>query len=278
MSWDGGDLPAGPLFVLTGTELEVLETAHLRSLTDHLPEGLGLDPGHDPPDPDDIGAAWVEAIGSLTARGLLDHDGELSGTAAGLLVRTLLDVRLGATALVVVERLLGGPEQRRDLRLLHLVELGAVVEDLPAEGHHGLDLVLDPDLLVEDLVGLLVPPDASRGDREGSSLELDPQAPELMGERLGHPTVLVELTLVRPGAAVTDPTRPEEAHLVALGPSGCWAARREQAPGPGGDQSPAGQQSPRGGPLTFRAVGPDWVRSTVTAWVGAVLQPGEEAQ
>lgn len=285
MSAEEGLEQPGPLLTLTGRELEVLEAAHAQSLA--APVEADGDPG----------PAWVEAVRSLTARGLIDRTGRLAGTAAGLLVRTLLDVRLGAEALVVAERLLGDPEERRDLRLLHLVELGAVVEDLHAEGYHGLDLVLEPVAVVEDLVAMLVPPDAAEGPAAegapaesraaegtpaerpaagrpaGEVLVLDPDTPEVLGERLGHPSVLVELTLVRSPAGLVvggspaaredaSATGEDPAHLLALGPGGCWVADRR----------------PGGGPLTFRAVTPGWVRETLTGWVGAVLRPGEEAQ
>lgn len=247
----------GPLLVLTPTELEVLEVAHLSGLVEHRPQaGEG----------EDRSAVWVEAIRSLTARGLLGPDGRIeTATTAGELAQTVLDVRLGADAVVVVERLLQvedtdlaaarpepRPEPRRDLRLLHLLPFGAVVEDVHAEGLHGFDLVLDPEHLVPAVTDTVVPPDAVEGERQDDQpvvIEVDPDRADLLSGLLGHPTVLAELTLA------TGDGR-GEGHLVALGPGGCWAAPR----GPG--------------PLTFVAVPPNWVARTVTDWVATVLASG----
>ena len=88
------DPPVGPLLCLTATELEVLEVAHLHGLAGHRPT-----PAQEGEDP---GPAWMEAIASLTARGLLDARGRLhEGTAAGQAAQTMLDVRLAAGAVVV---------------------------------------------------------------------------------------------------------------------------------------------------------------------------------
>ena len=230
----------GPLLTLTGTELEVLEAAHLVGLAGHRPVDA---------DEDGVGEAWVEAIRSLGARGLLGADGGLSqDNAVGMLVRTLLDVRLGAAAVVVVERLLGAPDERRDLRLLHLLPLGAVVEDLHEEGWHGFDLVLDPDLLVAAVVEMLVPPDAAPGT--GGPQLVDPGQPGQMAGQLGHPTVLAELTLVVPEGQA-----PEQSHLVAMGPGGCFEAVRD-------GHGPA---------LRFGPVDPGWVEATTQRWVSGTM-------
>ncbi|WP_134773679.1 hypothetical protein [Ornithinimicrobium flavum] len=237
------DAAPGALLALTSTELAVLEAAHLAGLVGCRPE-----PGRDEED------RWVEAIRSLTARGLLDRKGTIDGTtAAGEMAQTLLDVRLGAATMVVGERLLGDPGHRRDLRTLHLLPVGAVLEDVHPDGVHGLDLVLDPALLVRAVTDLIVPPDL------GCHTQVAPGAPgprpvvvhpgevELLPALLGHPTVLAELTLVEQGARA-------EGHLVALGPAGCWAAAREEDP------------------LRFVPVAADWVRSTVTGWVERVVE------
>lgn len=249
---DGADASVGALLTLTATELEVLEVAHLSGLVDHRPpaDEAGA-----------TGATWVEAIGSLTARGLVGPDGRLDETtAAGLLAQTVLDVRLGADALVVVERLLQAddlgphrqPGARRDLRLLHLLPVGAVVEDVHSEGLHGFDLVLEPGDLVRAVTDALVPPDAAAGPDDESRprvVDVDPDRTDLVAALLGRPTVLAELTL----AIHEDRT---DGHLVALGPGGCWAAPRQ----PGG--------------LRFVAVPTDWVARTVGDWVAGVVTAG----
>lgn len=299
----------GPLLVLTAVELEVLEVAHLRGLADHVPADPASDgqpgpatrgaPGPLPgeaagpwsdeashvgsgevthPTSEETDAAWEQAIRSLTARGLVDARGRLSEvTASGVLAQTILDVRLGASAVLVVERLLGDPQEsptgppageergqdsapaphpppgagRRDLRILHLVELGGVVEDVHPDGAHGLDLVLDPAHLVDAVTQMLLPPDAA----PGAGPTVLGARPEEFGERLGHPTVLAELTLVGP-----DPQAPAEGVLLALGPGGCF-----QAPRP----APAGQVAAP--PLDFAPVDPSWVGAVVGGWVEAVV-------
>lgn len=265
------DPPAGPLLCLTATELEVLEVAHLHGLAGHRPT-----PAQEGEDP---GPAWMEAIASLTARGLLDARGRLNeGTAAGQAAQTMLDVRLAAGAVVVVERLVEAGGARRDLRLLHLLPLGAVVEDVHAEGLHGLDLVLDAGPLVEGTVAMLVPHGMDDDEAAGSPprrlVEVDtadPEAASRMPALLGHPTVLAELSLVpasspgsvgSPGSA-GPPGSPASiggsqpaitGHLLALGPAGCWAAVRAE------------------GPLRFSRVPASWLRETLEAWVATVLE------
>lgn len=247
----------GALLVLTTTELQVLEVAHLSGLVEHQPQVEG--PGGDVAE-----AAWVEAITSLSARGLIGADGRLEeGTAAGQLAQTVLDVRLGADALVVVERLLqvddpgprrrserqAGSGPRRDVRVLHLLPVGAVVEDVHAEGLHGFDLVLEPDDLVQAVTDVLVPPDAVAGPEEDGRpqvVEIDPGRADLVAAMLGYPTVLAELTLATAEART-------QGHLVALGAGGCWAATR------------------RPGPLRFVAVPAGWVACTVGEWVAGVV-------
>lgn len=257
MTSDPPGQDVGALLALTATELEVLEVAHLSGLVEHRPE---------PDDGADTSAVWVEAIRSLTARGLLGPDGRLAvDSVAGQIAQTVLDVRLGAAAVVVVERLLEADDvgrgrlasgsgrdarsgTRRDLRLLHLLPLGAVVEDVHAEGLHGFDLILEPDQLIPAVTDLVVPPDALPGptqDGQASVVDIDADQVEQLPVLLGRPTVLVELTLATADGRA-------EGHLVALGPGGCWAAPR----------------SP--GRLRFAAVPPDWVGRTVDAWVSRV--------
>ena len=233
----------GALLALTGTELEVLEAAHLSGLIGSQPPVVGEEAAE---------AGWVEAIRSLTARGLVTRDGRIAdGTPAGQVTQTVLDVRLGAGTVVVVERLLGDPEHPRDLRLLHLLPVGAVIEDVHPDGIHGFDLLLGPDQLAGAVTDLLVPPGVDGGSpgrrRDGSvgPVVVNPEEVDLLPARLGHPTVLAELTLLRDGDRV-------EGHLVALGPAGCWAAARQQ------------------GPARFDPVTADWLRSLVSAWVEGV--------
>lgn len=262
---------AGPLLVLTAVELEVLEAAHLQGLAEHTPAGGGSSAPAGP----DVDAAWDQAIRSLAARGLLGPDGRIEErTTSGLLARTVLDVRLGSAALVVVERLLGGPDERRDLRQLHLVPPGAVVEDVHAEGLHGFDLVLDPVDLGRAVTQMVVPPDAAAGS--GGPRALDPARPELLANGLGAPTVLAELSLVTP---TSTGGAPADAYLLALGPGGCFAARRPRpdVPGPGTDAPVPGRAPGPPAALTFLPVTPGWVEELARAWVGTVVEPTAEA-
>lgn len=240
MTGQGGEkahgVGLGPALVLTEEELAVLEQAHLRSLID-AEDGA----------PSDAGAG--EARRSLVGRGLLTPHGTLpDDTDLGLLLQTMLDVRVAAEALVVVERLLG--EGRRDLRLLHLVPQGGVVEDVHPDGLHGLDLALGPADLVAAVMQMVVPDDATAG--QGLDVSVGPDELAGLPELLGRPTVLAELTVLRPDE--------EEAtgHLVALGPDGCWAGER-----------PSGQGPPEG--LRLSPVGPERVAELVQPWIHGVV-------
>ncbi|WP_131105172.1 hypothetical protein [Ornithinimicrobium sufpigmenti] len=254
----------GPALVLTAVELTVLEEAHARGLSaqasapgftgsEEVPDTGPVDAGPTGAEPNDAG--WSQARWSLVARGLLTTDGGLpEDTDLGRLLQTLLDVRLAAAALVVVERLVG--DGRRDVRLLHLVPQGGVVEDVHPEGLHGLDLMLSADRLVAAVTEMLVPADARAGDGPEVTADLAGAAARpgaadasvLLPALLHHPTVLAELTMVRPQHEATG-------HLVALGPGGCWA-------GP----TPSGL-----GLLRLSPVGPGWVGEVATSWVQDVV-------
>lgn len=234
----------GPALVLTTAELTVLEQAHIVGLTTPT-EDPGRQPDQTEPEPDHGGARppadLAQARWSLIARGLLLPEGRLpEGTELGLLLATLLDVRLAADALIVVERLIG--EGRRDLRLLHLVPQGGVVEDIHPEGLHGLDLALSGADLIRAVTEMVVPADARAG--AGEEITLVMADVDALPVALHHPTVLAELTLV-PARGV------EIGHLVALGPRGCWAGPR-----------PRGQE-----PLRLAPVGPGWVGELAASWV-----------
>ena len=246
-------LAVGPALVLTVEELTVLEQAHLRGLEavpgDPLLSADNPDVSADNPDaladsPDVHDVGLLQARWSLIGRGLLSPQGLVpEDTDLGLLLQTLLDVRVAAEALVVVERLLG--EGRRDLRLLHLVPQGGVVEDVHPDGLHGLDLVLTDAGLVTAVTQMVVPADAQAGRGEEVTVEMSDFA--ALPDLLQRPTVLAELTMLRPEGE-------ETGHLVALGPRGCWAGPRL-----------SGQ-----GRLRLSPVEPDWVGELVSTWVGDV--------
>lgn len=275
----GGRRLPGPALVLTAAELTLLEAAHVRGLATHAPEthlageetigdtvlagGGATDAGEPDDGPTGRGptaGALGQARWSLVARGLLSSDGRLpEDTDLGLLLQTLLDVRLAAEALVVVERLVG--EGRRDVRLLHLLPQGGVVEDVYPEGLHGLDLMLSGARLVTAVTEMLVPADATGGD--GPQVIADLPERSAPGEASGlwtrlpallhHPTVLAEVTMVRPQQEAVG-------HLVALGPRGCWAGPTPTARGL----------------LRLSPVEPEWIGELMTSWVQEVVgAPGE---
>ncbi|ANS80695.1 hypothetical protein SGUI_3299 [Serinicoccus hydrothermalis] len=239
----------GPLLVLTSEELDLLEAAHARH--------LGLDPDTvsttTAPGPD--GTARAEAMRSLQGRGLLDERGLLTeDSALADLVLLLLDVRLAARALLVVERRLAGAEERPDLRLLHLLETGGVVEDLHHGGWHGLDLCLEADDLAERALAPVLPPDAVAGD--GEPVVLDPADPDASAARL-RASVLAQLTLASPEAEI------EESVLLAVGERGCHLARRGH--GPDAEVAAA----------VLEPVDPDDVRDLVRGWVSQIVEAAE---
>ena len=282
----------GPLLVLTSVELEILERAHLAELSGDLAtpsapteggagraeaaggaargeEAAGgaaraADGAAPAEGADDAaraggaaraadGAARAQARDSLVGRGLLRPDGALaSGSAPAELLRLVLDLRLCAQTVIVAERFLGGAEDRPDLRMLHLLTEGGVVEDLHPDGLHGLELCLDPQSLTRAVVDAVVPADARPGT--GASRVVDLTAAALLPTRLDHPVVLAELTRVRDGAAAP------ESRLLAAGPSGCFVAAR-----PGRDED--------GRRLVFDPVEPDRVADLVGGWVEDVVRP-----
>ncbi|WP_299519919.1 hypothetical protein [uncultured Serinicoccus sp.] len=271
----GPGLPGGPVLVVTAVELELLEDAHDRSLDPAtLDEGaarLGTVTGPTPracppaaqerPRP-----ARAEALLSLQGRGLLDADGALTaGTALTDLVLVMLDVRVAAEALLVVERRLAGAEDRPDLRLLHLVAAGGVVEDLHAGGWHGLDLLVDPGQLAEEALAPVLPPDARAG--RGEPVVLDPDDPDAAAAALGA-GLLAELTLARPGSGT------EESVLLAVGESGCHVAWAPATPREGPSTAGVLDDRPAAPPrLTFAPTSPDALRALVREWVSRVVEP-----
>lgn len=266
------------LLTVTATELAVLEAAHLRQL-------VALGGGHEGCPADEGGEGddvRREAVRSLTARGMLTVEGALhEESVAGQVVELLLDLRVAASSLVLAERLLGLPVQqeqelsqdpdggRRDLRMLHLTDLGGVVEDVHPDGIHSLELLLEPEDLVRAVTDFLVPPDAAPG--AGEVRHADPANPEQLPGLLGKPTVLGQLTSVEAGPDHTPGRTPPSSapeptgavhpsSLVALGPGGCFAA----------ELAPARS-------LAFAPVDPGWVAATVGGWVRSTVLPVREA-
>lgn len=234
------DAVARPVLVLTPEELDLLEEAHAHS--------LGVEPERDVP----VTPARAQALHSLQGRGLLGGDARLlEGGALTDLVLLMLDVRVAADALLVVERRLAGSEDRPDLRLLHLLPSGGVVEDLHPGGWHGLDLHVDPDLLAEQALATVLPPDARAGEGDDLVLDLgDPDAAASWGAVL-----LAELTLARPAGGT------EESVLLAVGSSGCHLATD-----PGRTD----------GRVTFVPTTPEVVQTMVREWVSRVVDPVED--
>lgn len=239
---------------VTEAELIELELAHLRLLGE-------------PADPCDGSAQEVppevarEARRSLTVRGLVSEDGLLVEEGeVGLLVATVLDLRLAAERVLAVDRLMAttqADEVRHGLRLVHLGEDVACVEDVLPDGLRHLGLALDPDAVTASVVEVTVPPDAAPAGAAapaggvvpdaGAARMIRPARPAEMGELLGRPTVLAELTLLD---RLGDPVEP--AHLVALGPGGCWVGDVDRG-------RPVPTQIP------FQPVDPAWVADWVRA-------------
>ncbi|WP_151525256.1 hypothetical protein [Serinicoccus kebangsaanensis] len=254
---DGAEGP-GPLLVVTPAELELLEDAHAAHLGLEGPAGGPADGQGQGRPPARGRAGRTEALRSLQGRGVLDAQARLvAGSAVADLVLVLLDVRVSAQALLVVERRLAGSEHQADLRLLHLVESGGVVEDLHPQGWHALDLCLEPAELADRALEPMLPPDAAPGG--GEPITLDTGDPDPSTARLSA-SVLAELTLVRPDG------RPEASVLLAVGERGCHLAHREDLD----------EATRRGsGALVFTPVAPDTVRELVRGWVRRVVTPAD---
>lgn len=269
---------------LTEAELTELGSAHLRSLG--IDEGCAgeLAPGRD------LHArtqAAVEARRALVARGLLTptgclldgHGGPGAGAAdagvpegqdsadadgswdeAAQIIRAVLDIRAAATRTLVVDRLVATSDQghvQHDVRLVHLLDDVACVEDLTDGGACYLWLLLGPEEVAAAVAGVVVPEDAAPGSGPVRPAPVD--RPEVMGELLDRPTVLATLSVLDAEA------EPVDEHLLALGPRGCWLARR--TPGAPGPQ------------LVFRAVEPGWVLDRVRDLIGTpppTTRPGGE--
>lgn len=246
--------PPGPLLVVTGAELAVLERAHLRGL-----DGAGEQRSAGPDAAGDRRLA--EARCSLLGRGLIDEDGYLGRSAPADLAELLLDVRLAARTMVVVERIVAGHEHRPDLRILHLVPEGGVVQDVHPHGLHGFDLHVDAQDLVRAALAPVLPSDARPG--QGAVRHVDPAHPELVAAVLEQPGVLAELTL-----AGADGER-VEAYLLAVGRAGCFLARRPQPPDTPRDSPPPDAQPQ----LPFTPVSPGEVQDLITRWVQETVEP-----
>ena len=263
---------AGPetlAVLLTETELDVLEQAHLRGAG--LSSAPGTGPEQAPTDP----GAIEEAERSLRLRGLLRPDGLVrdDGELGGLLTM-LLDVRFVAGRVLFVHRVVTGSgsceepdgeddwdalddDVQVDDRFVHLAAGCACVEDvLPGESRY-LRLELDPDQVPAWITDLAVPEDAAAGT--GPPLTVPPDRADELPALLRVPSVYVTLqALVRPadgGEPLVD-----SAHVVALGPRGCWAGR------------PAGPEGPS--TLELRPVAPDWVEDWVRTQQALVTGQG----
>lgn len=250
------------LVVLTTTELEVLEEAHLRTL------GVQPPPRESPTGSEEEahhGAARREAAASLVARGLTDPTGCLvERDDLGSLVATALDLRLASDRVVVLDRVIGptgtGEEDLHGARLLHLSPAGVCVEDLDGSGLRGLGLLADPEDAVGIATAFLVPPDARDG--AGEPFGAGPAPPGLM-VALRRPTVLAEVSLLVPEE---DRSQLVEAHLLALGPQGCFRSTRPAGPRDRG--RPVRAVPVEGGGMRFAPVPTGWVGE----WVGGVVR------
>lgn len=288
-------LAGGPLLVFTAAELSVIEQAHLDSLADAGSREQGDPGGRQDGAGTRSGATEVltgpgesvlrEARLSLVSRGLVGRDGRIfSGSAPADLAALLLDIRLGATALIVIERRIAGREHRPDLRIVHLIPEGGVIEDIHPDGLIGFDLDISPAELVRAALAPVLPSDARPG--AGPTRQVDPQHPEQFAHALDEPGVLAELTL-----AAGDGER-LEAYLLAVGRSGCFLSRRPAGTGPTGasrvtadphpsgesdDPCPSGESDcpadarPSSEPLMFVPAAPQDVEDLITRWVCDVV-------
>ncbi len=245
----------GPV-VVTDRELAVLEEEHRRLLGEPVDAEADRAEG-----PAGEVRALQEARLSLVARGLLGRDGGLcEDDDLAVLVVTLLDVRLAADRVLVVERVQAAPEVTaeplRGTRLVHVVDSGACVEDVLPDGSRHLYLVLDRAQVGTWVAAVTVPGGAAAG--RGPVLVVDRDRPEQIPTILGRPSVLAELSVLPSAAEAHRSTHDRDGapvhHLLALGPSGCWVT-----------DVAAGRSLP--GRVTFRPVDPGWVQD----WVRSVL-------
>ena len=254
-----------PLLSVTTEEWVALECAYRRWVEVEDPE---------------LPATPPETALSLMARGMIDEQGCLRvDSVAGVVVAHILDTMVSADLVVIIERLVGRaeegdssletetqelenqelenqeperqePEPREpetqepwpeaDVRILHLHHSGeGSVQDILPSGIHSLSVLADPEQLATILTELLVPADAVPGT--GPQRRAHPERPEELPELLGKPSVLAELTALAPDGL-------EDAHLIALGPGGCFTAARPPDPGP---QAPIPD-------FVFEPVGPGW--------------------
>nr|WP_237565629.1 hypothetical protein [Ornithinimicrobium cavernae] len=123
------------------------------------------------------------------------------------------------------------PEPTVAVRYLHLHADVAVIEDVTADGMHSL-LTVFPDRYPEAVADFIRPPGAVPGEGEtrflgepvGSNPGRHPAGEAAVADllaALGHPTVLVEVALLRVvggGAAPAEPTQ----QMLALGPGGTF--------------------------------------------------------
>ncbi|GGK62338.1 hypothetical protein [Ornithinimicrobium pekingense] len=274
----------GPV-VVTQTELTLLEAAHRRLLGEDPDVAAGpahVDAAVVDADPAAGAGAAREARLSLVARGLLDRAGDLlEDDEAALLVTTLLDLRLAADRVLVVDRVVAGagpaagagdddgdhvpgpgPRHSHGTRLVHVLGDGACVEDLLPDGARHLYLLLDAEEVVPWVTDVTVPPDAAPAT--GPPRAVRPDRPEEIAEVLGRPTVLAELSVLTPGdgapAAWTGQEAPPTRALLALGPAGCWVTEVRR-----------GEDLP--GHVLFRPVHPGWVEE----WVRSAARPAPTA-
>lgn len=260
-----------PLLVLTEEELLLLEQAHLDGLTE-CPDVDARSPGARGTAHRQGGLA--EARRSLTGRGLLSADGRLAeDSGPAHVLGLLLDVRLAADLLVVVERRMAGREDRPDCRLVHVMHLErvAVVEDVQADGLRGLHLVVGEEHsshshraaeqagLVEAALAPVLPADAVPGT--GPVRCVDVARPDLLTTVLSGAVVLAEITVTTPDTRGDSP----RGALLTVGPDGCFLARR----GAAGTAWPGTTSE---GVLRFEPVSREDVTRLLTGWMADAVR------
>ena len=196
-------MTALPGVVLTAVELDVLGVAHLRSLQDPADGPMEAPPAVAPQatvlsamvPPVAVGgaraddartaevrsgeaAAREQARLSLRSRGLLDAAGEL--VVDGILGETvclMLDIRLAVERFLVLDRVVGAGEdedaETRDTRVLHVMDIGACVEDITQDGLHQLTLLPEVGSCADLVADFLVPTDAAPATGQVRPGELD---------------------------------------------------------------------------------------------------------